>query len=1063
MLRKTLSFTTVLCIIASLLFVCPSYADEESGNLLVNAGFEDSDLSAWHSSGSFNQTSDEKLSGDYGIYISHNGLYQNFSAKPDTYYLVSANVKAPENGMKLGVSLDYYHDSENPLKFDRLLAYTKTVNSGSWDKLTRIIKTPEADEGAETINLRYSLSGYTWQWKDGAYYADDLMVSELKFTADISGNDTVSAGNSVFTADIKNNSGDSNCISASTKTWSLENAPDGVSIDENSGVLTVDSSVENGTQVTVKLAADVTFSVYKSGNEFDQNEVTEAVEYAEPLTAEKTVTVEKKVIPKILTNYLTNGGFEEGNLSSWSYTSGKDIQVVTDSYEGSYAVYSPKGDSMNQEIEVKPDTYYIISATVKAEADDAIMYMNLWDENMENPNNPSKPGNWLLDYYTKGVNGGWNQMTKIIKTNPTSAKLRYQVNAYKNTWTEGRAFYADNCFFSELGLSANISGDDTVMLPAHGSSTFTYTADVTDNAGSKNLFTATPSKSWSLNGDYKGVSINPSTGELTVTSEAELGEIEIVCETAASVYDFTMKVEYNIDLTGADVYKVQITPTAPVVKDLEVNVSRTESGLKLVPEYTYTHGDNVAESGSEYAWYKADAENEAGEKISSEKDLEILMGQYHYLYFAVTPKDAEGNVGKTVTSNAVLADSLFQTPPSITNVKITAEDKIAVNKSVYVDYTEKSDSSILTDIMWRKSTDGTNYTDAQESEKYTYTSEDIGIKLKAVVTPYLQTGNFKIKGEAVETEAIGGVAVPEITNLSISGKARPGQTVYADYKYSNANEVGEGASIFAWYVGDNLVGTNASYKITSSQKSGTLTLKVTPVAEDQTQGAAKTVSVSIRSDSSQVGGGSGSSTVRNTAPEVIGKAELDDSGKQFPSVFSDISGHWAEKNIKALYDKGIVNGDNGEFKPDAQITRAEAVAMIIRALNLSLNKYTDGVFNDVTSSDWFADYIATAFDYGILTGDGKGSANPTGLITREELSQFVVRAIEYIKQSSLEMNETLDFSDSEAISPWAVNAVKKAAAAGIVKGMDNGSFEPASSATRAQCTVVIERVLEIIK
>lgn len=1058
MLRKTLSLTTVLCIIASLFFACPSYADDAGENLLVNAGFEDSDLSAWGTSSSIDRTSDEKLSGEYGVYVSANSIYQSFTGKPGTYYLVAANLKSIENGSNIGMCIDKDPDDTN---FKRLLSNTRSMQSGSWNRLVRIIKTPEVNEGDETLNLQFRIDGYAWNWQSGAaYYADDLMVSELKFTADISGNDTVSTGESVFTADIKNNAGDSNCISAVTPSWSLENAPDGVTIDETSGVLTVDSSVENGTEVTIKLTANVTFSVYKSGNEFDQNEVTEETEYAEPLTAQKTVTVEKKVIPKILTNYLTNGDFEEGDLSSWSYESGKDIQISADSYKGGCSAYSPKGTALNQDIEVKPNTYYIVSSAVKGATDDAIMYMNLWDYNMDNN---GKPGNWLMDYYTVGVNGGWDQRAKIIKTNSNSSKLRYQVNAYKNDWTDSRPFYIDNCFFSELGLSANISGDDSVMLPAHGSSTFKYTADVTDNAGTKKLIQGTPAVSWSLNGDYKGVSINSSTGELTVTSEAELGEIEIVCETAASVYDFNMKAEYKLDLTGAEIYKVEITPTAPVVTDLAINVSSAESGLKLVPEYTYTQGDNVPESGSEYAWYKADSENGVGEKISSDKDLEILMGQYHYLYFTVTPKDAGGNAGKTVASGAVWADSLFQTPPSITSVKIAAEDKIAVNKSVYIDYAEKSDSGILTDIQWKKSTDGTSYTDAYEGEKYTFSADDIDIRLKAVVTPYLEKGNFKITGEPVETEAVNGVAVPEISGLSISGKARPGQTVYADYKYSNANEVGEGSSIFAWYVGDNLVGTDASYKITSSQKSGTLTLKVTPVAQDLVKGAEKTVSVSIRSDSSQVGGSGGSSTVRNTAPAATGEAQLDDSGKEIPPVFSDIYGHWAEKNIKDLYEKGIVNGDNGEFKPDARITRAESLAMILRALNLPLDKYEDGQLNDVASSDWYADYMATAYVCGILTGDGNANTNPTGEITREELAQFVVRAVEYTTQSSLKMSDTLEFSDSGSINPWAVNAVKKAAGAGIIKGMDTGAFEPASSATRAQCTVIIERLLEIIK
>lgn len=45
--------------------------------------------------------------------------------------------------------------------------------------------------------------------------------------------------------------------------------------------------------------------------------------------------------------------------------------------------------------------------------------------------------------------------------------------------------------------------------------------------------------------------------------------------------------------------------------------------------------------------------------------------------------------------------------------------------------------------------------------------------------------------------------------------------------------------------------------------------------------------------------------------------------------FSDVSGHWAEKNIRNLYFSGIMNGyPDGTFKPDAPITRAELAKVV---------------------------------------------------------------------------------------------------------------------------------------
>lgn len=51
--------------------------------------------------------------------------------------------------------------------------------------------------------------------------------------------------------------------------------------------------------------------------------------------------------------------------------------------------------------------------------------------------------------------------------------------------------------------------------------------------------------------------------------------------------------------------------------------------------------------------------------------------------------------------------------------------------------------------------------------------------------------------------------------------------------------------------------------------------------------------------------------------------------------FTDVSGHWAEKHIEKLVDYGIVNGfEDGTFRPDEPITRAQAAVMISNALSV---------------------------------------------------------------------------------------------------------------------------------
>ena len=111
-------------------------------------------------------------------------------------------------------------------------------------------------------------------------------------------------------------------------------------------------------------------------------------------------------------------------------------------------------------------------------------------------------------------------------------------------------------------------------------------------------------------------------------------------------------------------------------------------------------------------------------------------------------------------------------------------------------------------------------------------------------------------------------------------------------------------------------------------------------------------------------------------------------------TFSDISGANAHANqpaIEALAARGIIDGKgNGLFDPDANMTRAEFSAIVVRALGLTAK--SNNAFTDVTADKWYAAYVGTANTYGIVNGVGDGRFNPEGTITRQEAAVMVARA-----------------------------------------------------------------------
>lgn len=80
------------------------------------------------------------------------------------------------------------------------------------------------------------------------------------------------------------------------------------------------------------------------------------------------------------------------------------------------------------------------------------------------------------------------------------------------------------------------------------------------------------------------------------------------------------------------------------------------------------------------------------------------------------------------------------------------------------------------------------------------------------------------------------------------------------------------------------------------------------------------------------------------------------------SSFDDVTGHWAEREITAVYQAGIVKGfPSGLFMPDDPVTRAQSVTMINRMFNRGpLQGLTGPSFTDVPSDYWAFDDIEAA-------------------------------------------------------------------------------------------------------
>ena len=171
---------------------------------------------------------------------------------------------------------------------------------------------------------------------------------------------------------------------------------------------------------------------------------------------------------------------------------------------------------------------------------------------------------------------------------------------------------------------------------------------------------------------------------------------------------------------------------------------------------------------------------------------------------------------------------------------------------------------------------------------------------------------------------------------------------------------------------------------------------------------------------------------------------------------SDINGHWAQATIAKWQDAGRIGGyEDGTFKPDRTITRAEFVRLLNSATSTSFTSNASVNFSDVKESDWFYADVAKAVGAKITSGFEDGTFRPGETVTRMQAAVFICNA------KGLAANEAGAnlLTDASEIPAWAKGAVGAVISAGYMSGYPDGSFGGSKGMTRAEAVSTLDRVL----
>ncbi len=180
--------------------------------------------------------------------------------------------------------------------------------------------------------------------------------------------------------------------------------------------------------------------------------------------------------------------------------------------------------------------------------------------------------------------------------------------------------------------------------------------------------------------------------------------------------------------------------------------------------------------------------------------------------------------------------------------------------------------------------------------------------------------------------------------------------------------------------------------------------------------------------------------------------------------FTDVkSTHWALKYIAQMEARGIVKGNNGLFRPEDSVTQVEAVIMAVRALGLE-ERAGELASRDISFDvpDWANGYVAVALEEGLLKQSDDFAAETKAI--RAWVAQLMVRMIDKEQEAVSQQYAKTDFTDDLLISADYRGYVNAAVKYELVKGYNNGSFQPNKNVTRSEMVTLLtrsERYLEV--
>lgn len=184
----------------------------------------------------------------------------------------------------------------------------------------------------------------------------------------------------------------------------------------------------------------------------------------------------------------------------------------------------------------------------------------------------------------------------------------------------------------------------------------------------------------------------------------------------------------------------------------------------------------------------------------------------------------------------------------------------------------------------------------------------------------------------------------------------------------------------------------------------------------------------------------------------------------YAPVFGDVKGHWAQEEIDILTAMKAIEPRGKNFGPSLPISREDFAKAVARIGDItadtevssrkSKKQKEQALYRDVSAEDKDYAVVKAVSVKGLMVGVGEEKFAPKEDLTNAQAAQILMLSLGY-ENLAPGGDYTLGFADDDKIPYWAKDAVYMARETGLMRGNDEGYFQPDKPLTRAQAAVLL--------